>query len=105
MNIVIENPRTGEVRELSIHDNLVHEYQRVIKDMQMFFSPQLDRERRAVHNKLSSPVAKVVREWNPELPESEVMEEARHIVTGFLEQAAPTGLSRVQALRLSGLLI
>lgn len=105
MVVTISNPRTGEVREVTLHDGLVHEYQQVIKDMQMFFSHALDTERRVVHNKLSSPVAKVVREWNPEIPEAEVVEEARHIVTGFLEQTAPTGLSRVQALRLSGTLV
>ena len=96
-------PQTGTIHEVQLKDELVQEYKLTVQEMAMYFSPSLDKARRVAHNKCATPIVSILaQELN--LPEQEVSEEARHIVTAFLEPSL-TGQSKVRDLRMSGLLL
>lgn len=95
---------TGHCLSVELNDRQVSEYRNCVQDMQRYFSPQLDRQRRAAHNKVSQPVLEALMVDCPELDPQELLLEARSIVTEFFVKTHP-GRSRVGELRNSGSLI
>lgn len=96
-------PATGHIRSVDLRDELVHEYKLSVMEMSRYFSPALDRQRRAAHNRCAASLIPVLKEELPEENEADLAQEARRIVTGFLEESL-TGRSMVRELLDSGLL-
>jgi len=96
-------PSTGHIRSVDLRDELVHEYKLSIQEMSRYFSPALDRQRRAAHNKVAASLVPILKEELPEEDDASLTQEARRIVTGFLEESL-TGRSMVRELLDSGLL-
>jgi hypothetical protein len=95
-------PQTGHIHKVTLKDELVHEYKMTVEEMAKFFSPQLDRQRRAIHNKVAQPVMNILIQELPDEDPKDVAEEARHIVTNFLDSTLNTGRSMLRDLYLSG---
>ena len=97
-------PCTGHVHQIQLPDAVIHEYRMTIEEMEKFRCPQLDRLRRAAHNKLSTPICTILRDEMPDKTEKELMEEARNLTTQFLDNS-PVGRSTVGVVRNSALYI
>lgn len=97
-------PSTGHTHQVQLKDELVQEYRLTVEQMSRYYSPTIDSQRRRAHNQVSTPVLHILREELPEQDEKTLANEARHIVTAFLEMTL-TGRSSVREIRNSNLYI
>ena len=97
-------PTTGTNYSVDLKPELVAEYKVAVQDLGKYHTPSCDKARRLAHNKVSQSVFYILRKELPAEEDSELWNEARSIVTRFLEPSL-IGRSTVRDLRCSGMLL